>query len=212
MGRWMGRWLVDAVGAPHHPQCRRWQVLVPSRRPTPLCTSTLFHGHLLIPDSLFIRPLASARLHPPASTDFLLLLHRLPLPSRSPIPNPPQPKAFFLLEACVSSSFWFFHDLDLRLLVASFLAIAKSINPQRQIRHLDDKPSQACRHPNLIGTDATDSPQQSTRERRVLLCLARSLQRSASACSTTSSSVCHRHLPPACYCTCHCFAANSSHL
>jgi hypothetical protein len=55
---------------------------------------------------------------------------------------------------------------------ASVLAIAQSIT-QRQIRHLDDKPSQACRHPNLIGADATDS-QQSTRERRVLLCLASS--------------------------------------
>lgn len=82
----MGRWLVDAVGAPHHPQCRRWQVLVPSRRPTPLCTSTLFHGPFTHPGFPF-HP-ASGVCSPSSSC-----IHRLPTstsssPSSFPLPHP----------------------------------------------------------------------------------------------------------------------------
>lgn len=82
---------MDAVGAPHHPQCRCWQVLVPSRRPTPLCTSTLFHGPFTHPAFPF-HP-ASGVCSPPSSC-----IHRLPTstsssPSssfpRPPSPNPP---------------------------------------------------------------------------------------------------------------------------
>ncbi|UKZ68757.1 uncharacterized protein TrAtP1_009778 [Trichoderma atroviride] len=153
----MGRWLVDAVGAPHHPQCRCWQVLVPSRRPTPPCalplSSTAIYSSRIPFSSGLWRLLAFILLHPPTSYFYFIVSLLLP----APIPNPP---AKGLLS-----------PRSLRLVIRLVLPRPRSSTPCRVVsRNRSSQspsarfatstisPRKPCRHPNLIGTDATDSP------------------------------------------------------
>ncbi|GFP60437.1 hypothetical protein TASIC1_0018004200 [Trichoderma asperellum] len=192
--------------APHHPQCRCWQVLVPSDAAHPPCplrrSSTA--GWLVFP----FHPASCRLCLSPAST---LLLHYFyfiaPSPS-FPLPLPLPVKGLLSLSQLASRQPRASNS-HLRLL-CPVAASRRNRQFQRQIRHLDDKPAQACRHPNLIGTDATDSLPKQFDERKKGPPLPRSLQRSASAqlfrANVVSSPIDNR--PPAC--TCHCFAANSS--
>ncbi|KAH8128245.1 hypothetical protein LI328DRAFT_164373 [Trichoderma asperelloides] len=156
--------------------------------------------------SLFIRPLVASASLLHLLSCFTTSTSSLPLPpsrSRSPSPS----KAFSLSQ--LASRQPRASNSHLRLL-CPVAASRRNRQFQRQIRHLDDKPAQACRHPNLIGTDATDSLPKQFDERKKGPPLPRSLQRSASAqlfrANVVSSPIDNR--PPAC--TCHCFAANSS--
>lgn len=97
----MGRCLVDAVDAPHHPQCRRWQVLVPSDAAHPPCPLPLSSTAICSSRSRLVAAVSSLQFpFHPASCLFsprlsciylllLLLLHRslfLPFPLITPLP------------------------------------------------------------------------------------------------------------------------------
>lgn len=192
--------------APHHPQCRCWQVLVPSDAAhPPVHFDALPPSAAGIPfSSGLLSPLPLSYIYFPAS---LLLLHRalFLLPAPPPRQRPSFSSQLASRQPRASTS-------HLRLL-CPVAASRRNRQFQRQIRHLDDKPSQACRHPNLIGTDATDSLPNQFDERKKgppLPCQPRSpaAVRLSSAFSSIVVSSPIDNRPPAC--TCHCFAANSS--
>lgn len=171
----MGRWPVDAVGAPPPPV----PLLAGSRAfrcgppPCPLRRSSTA-GWLVFPFHPASCRLCLSCICSPTSL-LLLPLHRslFLLPAPPPRQRPSFSSQLASRQPRASNS-------HLRL-VCPVAASRRNRQFQRQIRHLDDKPSQACRHPNLIGPDATDSLPKQFDERKKGPPLPRSLQRSASA-------------------------------